>query len=577
MRSIGASDGTKRATLLVVLSLGVLLHCGPAGLADEPGEDADSLLAAELVTELGERCDASEIYQRAWQDILSSEEYTCLPHDEQFEYQERLREAVTPILLACFEKEMNAFTCEGVPCGDATAELKGLSESLGLEYFFGDILGCYTRTGYQAAWAAYQAKLERCYVTLFARCDCDMYGLLDLWSDLALNDLNFLDGAVRMDLADRVLAKFEDCLVSQIQTMTNVYEMARLIFDDPDDIWTPYSKRGIRNTMYNNYTMACAILKRLVELYDLDVEEVDRYLCSSCCDTVWLVGWLLDWIDHYHLMGYPERDWREWSSWDQDNLNHFRQQMHLAGDLYTVCRKRALEEATVDCDPTSFCRILACREHGVAGYREALEAQLDDPREAKFLEAFKTRLEECLGERVEFEDVLDWCVAVPANKTWESLREAGGEDASATTTVPIGPVRPEGTPDSEPPSEPGSTPTTPAIEIAIPQEIVDCARILAWKGGQLSRTDPSQRWDASEDDPGGYCEPCGHTPMCVVCMEWDLGEWQVHRRKSITDVVALMTVLSYLAQVSGQPEYQAVASIYWSSHWDGWHNRDRPW
>ena len=117
--------------------------------------------------------------------------------------------------------------------------------------------------------------------------------------------------------------------------------------------------------------------------------------------------------------------------------------------------------------------------------------------------------------------------------------------------------------------------TEPAL--SIPEDIEANARLLAWKGGQLGRTDPSQRWEASEDDPGEYCEPCGHTPMCVVCMEWDLQEWQLHRDKSLTDVFALMAVLSYLAQVSGQPEYYALASIYWDAHWDGWGNRNRPW
>ena len=129
--------------------------------------------------------------------------------------------------------------------------------------------------------------------------------------------------------------------------------------------------------------------------------------------------------------------------------------------------------------------------------------------------------------------------------------------------------------DGEPASE-EATETT-AVGLTIPEEIEGYARILAWKGGLLGRTDPSQRWDADENDPGEYCEPCGHTPMCAVCMEWDLGEWQRRRQKSFTDMVALMSLLSYLAEVSGRPEYQAVASVYWDAHWDGWHNRNRPW
>lgn len=113
--------------------------------------------------------------------------------------------------------------------------------------------------------------------------------------------------------------------------------------------------------------------------------------------------------------------------------------------------------------------------------------------------------------------------------------------------------------------------------ITVPEQIEAYARILAWKGGQLGRADPWQRWSASEDDPGEYCEPCGHAPMCQVCMEWDLEQWQFERDKTATDVLALSMLLSYLSSVAGQSEVQAVASIYWDAHWDGWNNRDRPW
>ena len=113
--------------------------------------------------------------------------------------------------------------------------------------------------------------------------------------------------------------------------------------------------------------------------------------------------------------------------------------------------------------------------------------------------------------------------------------------------------------------------------VVVPEQIEMYARILAWKGGLLGRTDPWQRWSASEDDPGEYCEPCGHTPMCQVCMEWDLDQWRFDRDKTVADVVALSALLAYLSSVGGQSEYQAVASIYWDAHWDGWNNRNRPW
>jgi hypothetical protein len=126
--------------------------------------------------------------------------------------------------------------------------------------------------------------------------------------------------------------------------------------------------------------------------------------------------------------------------------------------------------------------------------------------------------------------------------------------------------------------EAGTQPTGRTVATtSVPENATSAARTLAWKGGYLGRSDPSQRWDASENDPSQFCEPCGHTPMCVLCMEWDLQQWQLARQKSLSDLVALMGLISYLASVKGSEAYDAVAAVYWDSHWDGWHNRDRPW
>lgn len=145
----------------------------------------------------------------------------------------------------------------------------------------------------------------------------------------------------------------------------------------------------------------------------------------------------------------------------------------------------------------------------------------------------------------------------------------------------------EGTAQAETGSPTGTTVTPPSGEqalqqpggtaqISVPQDITSCARTLAWKGGRLGRTDPSQRWDAREDRPGEFCEPCGHTPMCAVCMEWDLQAWQQERGKTFADLACLLALRSYLSQVAGRPEYYAVAATYWAAHWDGWHNRNAP-
>ena len=122
-----------------------------------------------------------------------------------------------------------------------------------------------------------------------------------------------------------------------------------------------------------------------------------------------------------------------------------------------------------------------------------------------------------------------------------------------------------------------AVPSPTAAAPTLPQDVQAWARSLAWKGGYLGRTDAAQRWDAAENDPALFCEPCGHTPMCIVCMEWDLGQWQSYRQKSLSDLVALLGLMAYLASVRGAAAYDALAAIYWDSHWDGWHNRERPW
>ena len=429
MRPTEASNAPK-LVMLVAVCIGILLFYMWTPSADDSGEGVEPMLSPELVSELSENCDANEIYQRAWVQILSAEEYADLAGGELFDHEERLREEVTPILLACLEKELSAIDCDTVACADVDGKLESLRADVFSEYFFGNIISCYSSgaSGYDTAWAKYQAKLAECYRSIFNACDCDMEGLLALWADLVLNEANPLDGAESMALAEAVLSKYEECLIEQIGQMTNVYEMMRLVF--VEDARDQDGYRVVRgDTFYNNYTVACAILKRLIQLYELETDVDDKHLCSPCCDTVWLLGWLFDTIGGYNLEHYPERDWSAWTNWDQDNLVRFLRHMEAVGELYTLCRKHMLEQATADCYPNAFCRILACREHGIVGHKDALEDQLTDPREQAFLAAFKQRIEECVGREVELQDVIDWCTTVPAKKTWDNLKSAQPEPA----------------------------------------------------------------------------------------------------------------------------------------------------
>jgi hypothetical protein len=561
------------------------------------GEEAEEpILAPSLVADLRSRCDPDEIYEKAWEGTLQG----LSPEDvDTFDFG-RLGAEVMQILASCFERELAAFDCDKMTCDDFDEGIKRL-KGLHTKYFLfaGDdrFLAIDTSSLFPSArcqaWNDYQEKLEACYRSVFescsceviwrrwennvlvssGTCECDLERLHALWIDLVLDVVNPFEG--RMEMAEKVLAEYEECLVEKIASMTDVEAMLDLILERDEETWFRY--RGARgDTLYNNYTVACAILKRIVELFNMNEDDIERYLCSPCCDTVWLLHQIAESMRLHYIWRCPETGWREGTGCDPSGAWAFREAFELRGGLYPFCRSHQLDNLAADCDPNAFCQLLACREYGVASYRESLEAQLADPREEEFLKAFKRRLEECLGEEVDLQDVIDWCVRVPANKTWDALRSAGEGDSSATT-IQIGPITIGQVPDLEPESGPTVTPAVPATPISVPEDIANSARILAWKGGQLGRTDPSQRWSADEFNPGEFCEPCGHTPMCEVCMEWDLQQWQQSRQIALTDMFALMTVLTYLEQVSGQPEYQALASVYWDAHWDGLHDRNRPW
>jgi|GEM_PF-4809012 len=568
------------------------------------GEEADEqILPVELVSELHADCDVDKIYEKAWVQTLQA-----LSPDEvdTFDF-DGLGAAVMQILADCFEKELKEFdwpgelACEEMTCADLDRGIKRLKDLYAKYFrFFEDerFNGIDTSALYPSVgvptWDKYQERLAACYRSVILSCackapvqihrtdreiqedcECDLERLLALWVDLVLDEGNPL--ADRIELADEVLAEYEECLADKIATMTDVEAMLDLILERDEETWFRYlGARG--DTPYNNYTVACAVLKRLVELFNMNEDDVERYLCSPCCDTVWLLQQMAQSMRLHYIWKCPETGWREGVGCDPSGVWAFRQAFELSGGLYQFCRNHQLDKLAADCDPNAFCRILACREHGVAAYRETLEAQLADPREKEFLEDFEARLEECFGEDVELEHVIEWCVAVPASKTWEALRQLVKDKPATGISVQMGPAGPTTTAETKPSGSPQETQTTTApSDVSIPQEIADFVRLLAWKGGQLGRIDPSQRWGASEDDPGEYCEPCGHTPMCVVCMEWDLQQWQTHRAKSVMDLVALMAVLSYLSQVSDTVAYQAAAAIYWDTHWDGWNNRDRPW
>jgi hypothetical protein len=109
---------------------------------------------------------------------------------------------------------------------------------------------------------------------------------------------------------------------------------------------------------------------------------------------------------------------------------------------------------------------------------------------------------------------------------------------------------------------------------AIPAEIRDCARLLAWTSGYRHITKVDERWSAREKAPREMCEICA-APMCVVCMEYDLESYGW--RPSVTSSLrnCLRMVERYLRTASTE-ETEVLAAVYWMGYWDGRHNRNRP-
>ena len=110
---------------------------------------------------------------------------------------------------------------------------------------------------------------------------------------------------------------------------------------------------------------------------------------------------------------------------------------------------------------------------------------------------------------------------------------------------------------------------------ALPEDIVYSARMLAWASGFRHITYREERWDASEYAPREACSTCGGAPMCVVCMEYDIGTYD--SRPGVTSELrmCLSEVKSYLRSATRQ-ETEILAAVYWTSYWDGRWNRNDP-
>ena len=109
---------------------------------------------------------------------------------------------------------------------------------------------------------------------------------------------------------------------------------------------------------------------------------------------------------------------------------------------------------------------------------------------------------------------------------------------------------------------------------AVPEETRDCARYLAWHSGYRHRSRFDERWDARENAPRETCDVCS-APMCVVCMQYDLGTYDTRPGVTGAQRSCQWTVERYLRTATRQ-ETEILAAVYWEGYWDGRNNRQRP-
>jgi len=108
----------------------------------------------------------------------------------------------------------------------------------------------------------------------------------------------------------------------------------------------------------------------------------------------------------------------------------------------------------------------------------------------------------------------------------------------------------------------------------VPEDVLSCARMLAWTSGDRHRTHRDERWDVRESAPREMCNVCD-APMCIVCMEYDLDTYTWRPGVSSSERSCLRTVQAYL-RTATREETEVLAAAYWTSYWDGRHHRNRP-
>ncbi len=104
----------------------------------------------------------------------------------------------------------------------------------------------------------------------------------------------------------------------------------------------------------------------------------------------------------------------------------------------------------------------------------------------------------------------------------------------------------------------------------LPQDVLSCAQALAWSSGYRHITHRDEQWSVAENAPREMCVECA-APMCVVCMEYDLGSYDDRPGVSAPLRGCQDRVESYLRGAT-RPETEVLAAAYWAAYWAGRHN-----
>ena len=346
-----------------------------------------------------------------------------------FEQIEVLNQQIGDMIRGCYEKKLEQCNCD-INCLRALWADVWLGGDLAVEIL-----------EYQHITALVEQirdLMRECYEKKLEQCNCDLDCLRALWADVWLDDVtsSILGEQYSIELGERILEKYEECLEKEIAAMDDIERMIELVLKRD-------TLKLREDALHDVYRMALAVLKRISQIHGLGINFEDDHF-NECCDHVL-------YLKHLYLLV------KEYQS---ENMMGELRDHPIIKDPYAYCRILVMQELTKDCSPKRFCEALQC---GLYGYwvRDSIQECLDNPREQRFLEALNERIEECIGHKIDLRTLKDFCVHSGDEGAWEKYVKPEGEPGK-TELVPLELEPGETTPeiirrDEEPEGEKGET------------------------------------------------------------------------------------------------------------------------